>query len=273
MNYRNLSVQLLPGVAHITQEYDRAGQQPDNLCGPYWAALLLRSHGFTVTPEQIAQRAGSVLPIGEPATWLPEGAASRQDYSLPLPSTRCFQDAGTSAQGLMQAIAEVSEGAYTLLPLQTNWTADRLLQLIQLCQHYPAWQAVPLCNLKTGHLWGTHLSIDEAIAYLNGQPIPLPPPNWNVGHFLVLAGTATGEVNSFLWICDSYPNLGWQGYHLQPAAAVAQALNRGDGYGGGILLFIASRDRDQVEQQVTSQGFWVEVWNNGSPTIEPGRCR
>jgi len=58
---------------------------------------------------------------------------------------------------------------------------------------------------------------------------------------------------------------GWQGYHLQSADAIAQALNRGDGCGGGILLFAASQDQTQIEQQAREAGFSVGVWDNGSP--------
>jgi len=259
------SIRLLPGVSHISQEHQQAGQQPDNLCGPYWVAILLRSYGISVSPEHIAQHSGTVLPIGEPSTWLPDGAVSRQDYNILLPTTHCLEDAGTSAQGLIHAVGEISADAYTLLPVQTEWTADRLFHLIQLCQDHPHWQAIPLCNLKTGQLWGANLRIADALDYLNGHSISPPAPDWNVGHFLVLAGSITGSVNTLLWLGDTYPHLGWQGYHLQPAAAIAQALNRGDGHGGGILLFIASRDRTQVEQQLQAKAFQIAVWDNGSP--------
>lgn len=270
MFYQSLPIQLLPGISQITDFHQQAGQQPDNLCGPYWAAILLKSRGFTVTSEQIAQRAGSVLPIGDPLTWLPPGAASRQNYSLPLPATDTLEDAGTSAQGLIEAVAEFSQNRRLLLPLQTHWTADRLLTLVQLCQNFPDWSAIPLCNLRTGRLWGSHLSIDAAIAYLNQQPMQPAPADWDVGHFLILAGIVAGQAGQdspLLWIIDTYPSFGWQGYHFQSAAAVADALNRGDGHTGGVLLFIAAPDRDQVTQLIQQQGFRVEVWDNGSPVI------
>lgn len=259
------SLQLLPSTPALSHEHQRAGQQPDNLCGPYWVGILLRQSGIEVTTEQVAQVAGSVLPIGEPQTWLPGGAQSRQDYCLPIPATDCLGDAGTSAQGLVKAIATLSEQTYSLIPLQAEWSADRVMALLSLCREHPEWNAVLLGNLKTGHLWGASLPVSDAIAYLHGQAITPPAADWDVGHFLVLAGTVTGTVNSLVLVCDTYPLFGWQGYHLQSAAAIANALNRGDGAGGGVLLFVATSARLLVEQAAIAQGFQVNIWDNGSP--------
>jgi len=259
------SIQLLPSTLAISQEHQRTGQQPDNLCGPYWVGVLLRRYGLTVTAEEIAEAAGSVLPIGDPQTWLPRGAQSRQDYCLPIPMTDCMRDAGTSAQGLVQAIADLSDHDYSLVPLQARWSADRLMALLNLCREHPEWDAVLLCNLRTGHLWGSGLPVSDAIAYLQDQPITPPVADWDVGHFLVLAGTVTGAVNSLVLVCDTYPLFGWQGYHLQSAEAIANALNRGDGVGGGILVFVATTYRAQVEQAAIAQDLQVKIWDNGSP--------
>lgn len=260
------SLRLLPGVYRLTEAHQQAGQQPDNLCGPYWVALLLRSHGFAVTAEQVAQIAGTVLPVGDPSLWLPAGAPSRQNYSLTLPTTASLKDAGTSAMGLQRAVQKITSGAYALLPVQAAWTGDRLLEVLRLCQDQPHWQVVPLANLRTGHFWGSRLAVSAALGYLNGASIHSPPPaDWDVGHFLVLAGLVAGQTRSLTWVCDTYPQFGWQGYHLQPAEAVAAALNRGDGWGGGILLFSAAEHQGEMEQQLSAKGFSLELWDNGSP--------
>ena len=261
---QNFSVRLLPGFERIVSEHRLAGQQPDNLCGPYWVAILLRSHGIPLTPEQVAQVAGSVLPTGNPETWLPSGASSRQDYCLTLPEANDLKDAGTSAQGLMTAVSRLSNNAYSFVPLQANWTADRLKTILQLCESHLHWEAVPLCNLRTDLLWGANLPVGDAIAYLAGGTITPPSADWKVGHFLALAGTVQGS-RSLALLCDTYPKFGWQGYHLQSLDAIAQALNRGDGHGGGILLFVSSSDQEQVESQFKQEGFAIECWDNGSP--------
>jgi hypothetical protein len=256
------AVQLLLGFSPIAPAHRQAGQQPDNLCAPYWVSILLRSQGFDVTPEAIAQLAGTVLPVGDPVTWLPTGAASKQGYSLPLPTTSCLDQAGTSAQGLIAAVAQLTAGAFCLLPLQADWTADRLYALLQLCQ---TWQAVPLCNIQTSPLWGTGLAVSDAIAYLNGLAIVPPDADWHVGHFLTLAGTVQGTARTLILVCDTYPHFGWQGYHLQPAEAIAQALNRNDGVGGGVLVFIRSEQHLEISRQAEAIGLAIEVWDNGSP--------
>ncbi|MBI4783446.1 MAG: hypothetical protein HY785_19325 [Oscillatoriophycideae cyanobacterium NC_groundwater_1537_Pr4_S-0.65um_50_18] len=280
---QDFSIRLLPGFDRITLEHQLAGQQPDNLCGPYWVAILLRSMGIRPsTPEQVAQAAGSVLPVGDPLTWLPRGASSRQDYGLPLPEATDLKDAGTSAQGLIAAASRLSNHKYALVPLQANWTADRLTNLFELCESYPHWNAILLCNLRTDPLWGTSLPLGKAIAYLSGTDLSgaasdksevtdqpsQPPTDWNVGHFFVLAGEVKGTARSLAWVCDTYPHFGWQGYHLQPLEAIAQALNRGDGYGGGILLFVADGEQAQVRQQAEAQGFTIACWDNGSPQVD-----
>ncbi len=263
----HFSIQLLPGVLRLAPVHQQAGQQPDNLCGPYWAAMLLRSRGFTVNVEQVAQRAGSVVPVGDPELWLPRGAMPRPEECASLPTTHSLADAGTSAKGLMAAIEQFSASAYCCIPLMADWTADRVWQIIQLCQAHPDWEAVPLCNLKTGQLWGSHLGVSEAISYLNGHLIQPAAADWDVGHFLVLAGAVAGQINSLVWVCDTYPLFGWQGYHLQLASAIADGLNRGDGYEGGILLFTATYFQAAVEQAVAAIGFQISGWNNGSPAL------
>ncbi|KAM3090074.1 DUF6885 family protein [Phormidesmis sp. 146-35] len=265
MQHREFSIELLPGMSQAVSERQLAGQQQDNLCGPYWASLLLRSRRFSISPAAIARSAGSVLPIGDASNWLPRGALSRQDYELALPETDRLQDAGTSAQGLIEAVSEHSQNAYCLVPLRAEWSAERVEAVLKFC-HQADWEMIPLCNLRTSHLWGSQLSVSDAIAYLKGNPISAPPADWNVGHFLILAGTVKGEARSLVLVCDTYPTFGWQGYHLQPFDAIAQALNRGDGCEGGILLFANRLDQSAIEQHARQQGFVISIWDNGSPS-------
>ncbi len=258
------SVQLLPEMARIAEAHRLAGQQHDNLCGAYWAAIFLRSRGFCYTPEQVAQLAGTVLPVCDPLACIPKGATSRQDYDLPLPTTEQSEQAGTSVSGLMAAISQLSAGTYCLIPVQAEWSTDRIHAIMAVCEN-EEWHLVPLCNLRTNHLWGGQLSISHAIAYLNGDGVNPPSADWNVGHFLVLAGTVSGKERSLILACDTYPSLGWQGYHLQSTDAIAQALNRGDGDQGGVLLFASQQNKAAIEQELQAQGFTIEAWDNGSP--------
>lgn len=263
--FNQFSVQLLPGMSKLAEVHRLAGQQQDNLCGAYWEAIFLRSHNLNYTPEQIARIAGSILPICDPLACIPQGATPRQDYQFSLPTTEQVEQAGTSVQGLIKAIEQLSQGADCLIPIQAKWSSDRVSEVLSLCENNPDWDLVPLCNLRTNHLWGTQLPITDAIAYLNGNTIRPPSADWNVGHFLLLAGTVRGKERSLILACDTYPIFGWQGYHLQSANAITQALDRGDGYQGGILLFASVQHRAAIEQTFLSQAFMIEPWDNGSP--------
>lgn len=260
------SVKFLPGAERINQLYRLAGQQPDNLCGPYWVSMLLQAHGVTgVDVTQLALLADSTLPIGDPTYWVPPGASSRQDYSQPLPETANVQEAGTAAIGLVNAVSQASSGRYALVPLRANWSPESLKTLIALCQKNPSWEAVPLCNVQTGHFWGSRIALTEALAYLSGEEISPPKADWDVGHFVTLAGIVEGNKRSLLLVRDTYPIFGWDGYHLQPQDAIASALRRDDGKEGGVFLFVAAENQAEVEQQAREQSFDIASWDNGTP--------
>ncbi|NEQ24268.1 MAG: hypothetical protein F6K28_35140 [Microcoleus sp. SIO2G3] len=234
--------------------------------GPYWASMLLQAHGVTdVDVTQLALLADSTLPIGDATDWVPPGASSRQDYSQPLPETANVQEAGTAAPGLINAVFQASSGHYVLVPLQTNWSPESIEALIALCQKNPGWEAVPLCNVQTGHLWGSRIALTNALAYLTGEEISPPKADWDVGHFVTLAGSVEGNQRSLLLVRDTYPIFGWDGYHLQPQDAIASALRRDDGKEGGVFLFVAAENQAEVEQQVREQGFDIASWDNGTP--------
>src|SRR5262245_38880091 len=84
----SLSIRLLPGASRVNHAHRLAGQQPDNLCGPYWVAVLLQAYDQAAfKAEDVALLAKSVLPVGDSGLWLPQGASSRQNYSVALPQT------------------------------------------------------------------------------------------------------------------------------------------------------------------------------------------
>ena len=145
--------------------------------------------------------------------------------------------------------------------------------MLTLCEDFPNSQATPICNLQTGVLWGSHLALADAIAYLKGESIDPPEADWNVGHYLTIAGTVRGPASSrstetarmLVIVRDTYPTLGWDGYHLQPAEVVANALKRDDGAEGGVLLFVAARNQIEIEEEAKARGFDIAVWDNGTP--------
>jgi hypothetical protein len=214
----------------------------------------------------VATEAGTILPEGnDPGLWTPPGIPSNQNYTTSLPCG-ALAESGTAVQGLIAAMDMLSGGHYQLVPVYTDWTGQTVMDLLQLCQAFPDWQAVPLANLQTGHLWGSRLPLNDAIAHLQGESIAPPPPDWDVGHFLSLAGLVRG-LNALVLVGDTYPQFGWYGYHLQPVEAIATALNRSDGNQGGILLGVRSDHVEGVKQQVTEQGWAIAAWDNGTPQV------
>jgi hypothetical protein len=257
-------VRWLPGAARLAPTHRAAGQQLDHLCGVHWASILLAADGVIASPEALAAEAGTLLPPPGSGEATPPGVASRPaDASIPAADTAVRS--GTAIAGLADAILRASEGERALVPLRADWTAERVRSILELCDAHPGWASVPLANLRTGRLWGAGLHLVDAIAYVEGADVSPPDPEWDVGHFVTIAGALEGAAGSLLIVRDSYPTLGWDGHHLQPAAAIAAALARGDGREGGIALYVAERDRPEVERSAKEQGFEIGTWDNGTP--------
>ena len=242
-------------------------QQPDNLCGPYWIALLLQTFGKqTVSAVEVAIAAHTLLPDHE-GCWTPHGAKSLtgEGYDK-VPTVPDAAQCGTSLMGLLQATQQLSQGEFCLLPLQTQHWEYGIAELWWLCQTHPEWQIVPLLNSHTSYFWGSHLTPANLSGYLNAGESDPPPADWSVGHFALLGGWMSGRAARLYAILDTYPQLGWQGLHLQPGRAIAQSLERPQHpTDGGVALFVSAKLQDPIEQAVNSIGFEVSTWDNGTP--------
>ena len=260
---------MLPGALRVAREHRLAGQQPDNLCGAYWGAVLIRAFGGPdVDAEDVALLAGSVLPVGDPASWVPPGAANRLGYRVRLPFAPDPALSGTSAPGLAWAVERASRGRFCLVPLRAAWTVERVDAVLTLCFEHPAWEAGPVCNVRTGRLWGSRPALAEVFAHLAGDGVGPQPPDWDCGHFVSVAGRV-GAARAMVLVRDSYPQLGWDMHYLQPFEALAGALERGDGREGGVMLFVRSRHADDVAREAKELGFEVATWDNGTPWRAP----
>lgn len=260
---------LFPHLKALLPLHEKAGQQPDNLCGPYWLALLLQAYGqFSVSAVDVALAASTLLPSqGHPASWLPAGATSRVGAGYDrIPTVPDLDACGTAIAGLIHATAKLSESRFCLLPLQTeDWVAG-LATLFDLCHTHPNWQAVPLLNLHTRYLWGSQLTPHQLFTHLQGETMPPPPADWNVGHFALLAGHLQSDRASLYAILDTYPHFGWQGLHLQPPDALAQSLQRPDlPIQGGIALFIRTELKPQITPFLAPANIQIATWDNGTP--------
>jgi hypothetical protein len=266
----SLEITFLPGSEAIDAVFGDAGAQPDHLCGPYWTSLLLRTRGWDVDPVRVAIAAGTLLPTrGDPASWVPPGEPNRAVDHAMIARTDDPARSGTSVPGLVLAAASLSDGAARVVAVRGEaagpFGAAGLERLIELLEANPGWAAAPLLNLRTGPLWGTRPAIADALRYLDGHDVVPPPPEWDVGHYVSLAGVVRGHARSVLVLRDSYPSFGGGGYHVQPLDAVAAALRRGDGVEGGCLLMVAAADVPEIERELKEAGFEIGPWDNGTP--------
>ena len=267
------AVTAVPELERLASLHARALPQKDNLCGAFWVALALQAAGFTerggepVDQDLVALRAGTRLPAGDPASFVPRGAAPRRDYRLRLPLADDPAAFGTSVPALARALVELSDGDLASVPVAGPWEPARVLELVEaVAAAVPS--AILVANLRSGRLWGSRPDATVLLAHLAGAAVDPPPPEWDVGHFATLVATIRGPGASLVVVRDTYPSLGWRGYHLQPPEALAAALERGDGREGGVLGLCAARDGDALRARLAENGFVLRHWNNGTP--DPG---
>jgi hypothetical protein len=274
-----LSLTLLPADLRVAPVHREAGPQADNLCGPYWISVALRAVGFLeATVEEAALVAGTRVPAtGDPRSWLPIGEGP---HGGSFPGLRRVDDpalAGTSIQGMLEAVEVLSGGSFRFLPIRGHagrpFDREALARLIETILAEPEWGAIPLLNLRTGALWGARTPLVDALGYLAGDRVVPAPPEWDVGHFVNVAALLRGARGSLILLRDTYPSLGAGGIHLQPLELVAAALRRGDGHEGGCLLLVRSADAAEAERELKARGFDVGLWDNGTPYQREGGTR
>jgi hypothetical protein len=219
--------------------------QCDELCGAFWAANALRASGFAVTQEAAALVAGSVLsPPGAPSS-LPPGEAGR----TPAVELPVGEPSGTSAHGVARAVEELSDGRLSAVPASGTFTAAALVALLDGLD-----AVAVIANVDTAALWAPSVTEAEVERYVASGADEGPDNDWQVGHFVAIAGIRGRLVD----IADSYAS---RATHEQPAERVAAAL-RGRG------LLVVTEDPAAARARVEAAGLSAELWDNGSP--QPG---
>ena len=256
-------VRAVPGARDLAGLHERSIPQKDQLCGPFWGSLTLTAAGHPVDQDEVALRAGTTLAEGDPAEWLPPGASPRTDYALSIPTATDEASAGTSAPGLARSIGELSENTLEVVPVAGPWTAATVVSLVELAAT-EAPECILVANLRTGRLWGSRPPARLLLDFLLGLPVEAQPPDWDCGHFLAVVASLSGPGGTLVALRDTYPELGWGGYHLQPAGAVAAALERGDGLEGGVLCVCEASSAITLAGRLEEAGFELRHWDNGS---------
>jgi hypothetical protein len=264
-----LRVNPVPGAERLVELHAAELPQKDELCGAFWGTLALRAADIAGTPEPIDQdavgvAAGSVLSSAA-ADELPHGETGRTDYRLEFPIIDDSARSGTSAEGLVRALRELSSGRVAVLPIAGPWTADSVRAVLDVAATCSQ-PCTPIANIATGHLWGSRPSPATLVAYLEtGDADSGPAPDWEVGHFVGLLGRIDGPRGTLAIVADTYRSLGWEGIHVQPVERLAHALARtGSGRPSGVLLVVAADEAPRVEQELRSAGLELRTWDNGS---------
>lgn len=258
------SVKVVPGARNLAGLHERTIPQKDQLCGPFWGALALTAAGRPTGQDDVALRAGTTLVEGDPAQWLPPGASPRTDYDLSLPVTPDEPSSGTSASGLARSIEELSENTLRVIPVAGPWSVATVVGLVEIAAA-EASECMLVANLRTGRLWGSRPPARLLIEHLLGLPVEPPIADWDCGHFLAIVAALSGPGNTLVALRDTYPTLGWGGYHLQPPRVVAAALERGDGHEGGVLCVCEVSAAETFSGELKEAGFELRHWDNGTP--------
>lgn len=258
---------LVPDPPDFASLYEAELPQKDQLCGAFWASLALTASGHPADQDEVARRAGTTLAEGDPSAWLPTGAPPRDDYRLRIPTAADESSAGTSALGVARAIEGLSEGELAVVPVAGPWNAETVASLVEIAGSAgvgSSFGCVLVANLRTGHLWGSRPNPSLLLDYLAGRPVEPPSADWDCGHFLNIAGSIRSRDSNLLILRDTYRQLGWNGYHLQSAGAVATSLARDDGKEGGVLCICEPETAKALNDKLDRAGFDLRPWDNGS---------
>lgn len=265
---------LLPGAGTLLHVHRRELPQRDELCGPFWGLLALRTTGIEHEPEVLDQdtlalAAGTVLSPPPRDGSLPPGESGRDDFRLTLPQAAGPAEAGTSATGVARAIEQLSAGNLAVVPARGEWEQDRLRRLLHSVSELET-PTIVLANITTAELADQNTAPDTLERYLDTGTDAAPASRWEAGHFVALVGHLDGRSGCLLLVADSYPGLGRDGLHLQPVERVAAALRRNGLPPGGVLLVVPGRSRQRVREVVAAAGLRTELWDNGSPDAAAG---
>lgn len=267
----SFEVRLLPGARALLELHGRELPQRDDLCGAFCGALALGAAGISqhggepLDQDAVAEAAGSIVSALTDVSTLPAGESGRRDYRLKLPSVEDSSVSGTTAAGLIGAIATLSGGALEPIPYTGPWdpaTLGGLFDAVSVLER----PATLVSNFATRHLWGAHATPAQLLGYLLDGAEDGPPPDWDVGHFACVVARAQGPGGSLYGVADTYPSLGNRGLHLQPAERLAAALERRDMPAGGMIVIVDAADAPAVRAGAGALGLAEGVWDNGTVT-------
>ncbi len=266
-----LGATLLPGARALLAAHAEEIPQRDDLCGAFCGALAMRAAGIArvggevLDQDTVAVAAGSIVSDSRDPDTLPEGETGRRDYRLEIPGIDDPEISGTTAAGVVDAIAELGGGEIVPIPISGPWTPETLTGMFDLALSFQE-PVTLIANLATHHLWGGHPNGVQILDQLYEGGEQGPPADWDVGHFTCVAGRIEGPGGSLYLVVDTYPALGNRGIHLQPTGRLADAIDRRDKPAGGIIAVVSEREAGPLREGAGALGLREEIWDNGTVT-------
>ena len=249
-----------PGARRLLEQARAEMPQKDECCGAFVTVVALRANGFEVRDQdEAAVAAGIRLRVEGAPKGRPPHEKARDDYRVSLPRAENPDESGASARGVVNAIEALSGGRLRAIPACGEWTVTSLGDLLRGLCEVP--RVAVVANVDTAE-FGAHDTPATAFRdYLDGGLPPLWNSRWQVGHFTLLAGMATGPGGTLVSVMDSYPSLGDRGLHLQPLDRVALSLRRARlGRPGGLLLVVDEAGTEPARGLVTAAGLRATPW-------------
>lgn len=277
---------LLPGAERVLAAHGPALPQPDQLCGPFAAALAL--HAVLASPASpastgaappastraaapaaatqgpppspadpavpsataIAVAAGTAIWPHDVADWRPAGAPLLRTGWDALPRAAALEHSGTDAAGLLRGVEAAAGDRVVVVPVPGSALDAGVLGALLERLRAAGRPVGVVANVRTG-------------------PISPPGATWDVGHFVVLlahdpaggSGSQSGSGGRVL-VGDTYAELGAPG--LPPGCrwvaleALAEALAAPPGR--GLLLLAGREDEPAVAGLVDAAGLPRGVW-------------
>lgn len=239
-----IEVRWFPGADRVLPALAAALSQPDDLCGPFATRAALHAvlpADAVPSLTDLALAAGTAVWPHDVPEWRPRGAAFDRTGWERLPVAADPGSSGTDAGPLADGVRCVTGDTVDAVPVHRAgpWSGGDLVALLSALLE----AAEPIgvvANVHTGPL-----AADRA-------------PEWQVGHFVVLAGLAPGGV----LVADSYETLDDgglpRGCRVVGVDALAAALSVPPGR--GLLLLTEAEGRARLERLLTGSGHTVALW-------------
>ena len=292
----DVDVAVLPGFPDVHEAYRPLRDQKDMVCGAYALAYLLRAYGVTddggapLSVDRVAEAAGTAL---EPHNAERRDRVDDRVEAGEVPADRAAtwwmhdhfdgefavveDEGGTSAAGLVDACAALSDGRVEAVPVPAVRDGGVQLDAARFDALLGALAdgrvpAQPVLNYNLRHTLAPAGPLGHKynlVALLTqwDDPSYFRTMDWNVGHFTTVAARASrpDADERYLVVRDSYKTFGWDGYHLQPESYVRRGLVRPEDHrDGGVLLVTPAPAAGDIRDWLADADLATGLWDNGS---------